>query len=297
MFSNDNINFIIYLFFSKNEDLNGGLIALHKLAYEIANRGYKVFIFTEPIYKHKNIVTFKSSHEIHDGVFKFYWEQFNFPYNNTVTIYPEIIKHNPINTKHVIRWILHKPQNEVEKTFSNSDYVFNYSSHFSENFKSNFELTTLETNSHVFYDFGKTNRNGYCYISGKKEPKDYLNIVKQYNAEILNGWEKKGSFEFLNKKFNEYKYFITYDDKTYLTILAAFSGLIPIVLPQDNRQPLEFRLENPMQSLGVAYGLDDIEWVIKTRHLVKENIKQFERYSNKTINNFIEFIKKSVYER
>jgi hypothetical protein len=296
MFSQDRVNFIIYLFISEKEKLNGGLMALHKLAYEIADRGYKVVIFTEPMFKHENISVINSTYNVIDGHHIFHWEGFTYPYENTITIYPEIIKGNPINTKHVVRWLLYEPQTEVENTFLETDYIFNYSSHFSKNLKSISELTTLVTNSDIFYNFNSTQRKGYCYISGKKEPKDYKKVITDYNADVLNGWQLNGGLEYLNKKFNKYKYFLTYDDKTYFTILASLSGLIPIIIPQDNRLPIEFRQENPIQNCGVAYGFEDIEWAIKTNHLVRDNINQYEKYFTKTINNFISYIEKKIYE-
>ena len=51
----DKLNFIINLHLSIKEMRNGGLMVLHKLAYELANRDHNVYIFSEPYYPHPNI--------------------------------------------------------------------------------------------------------------------------------------------------------------------------------------------------------------------------------------------------
>ena len=49
------LHFIVQIGVGFGEVLSGGVLVYHKLAYEIANRGHKVTIFTTPQYPHQNI--------------------------------------------------------------------------------------------------------------------------------------------------------------------------------------------------------------------------------------------------
>lgn len=296
MFLNDNLNFIIHLFISDKKKINGGLLVLHKLSYKLANCGYRVIIFTEPLFPHKNIITLKSSYLVNEnGKHVFNWEGFNYPFNNTISIYPEIINGNPFNTKHVVRWILHEPDNDVAETFGKNDYFFIYNGHKINNIEDFNELTIYETKLKNFYNFN-TKRSGFCFIKHKYTPKNYLKIINDYDCiDLTKEWCESENDVFLLNSFNKYKYFLTYDYNSYLTLLSGLCGCIPIILPQDDKQPIEFREENRLNRIGVAYGMNDIDWAVKTNHLIRDYIEDLECYNEKTFKNFIKIIEKKVY--
>ena len=89
--------------------------------------------------------------------------------------------------------------------------------------------------------------------------------------------------------FNEHEYFLTFDDKTFLTLAAAMCGCKPIILKNNNISPSEFREKNPLQKYGVAYGIDDLDWVEKTISKVPEYVDYMDEMDNKTIDEFIIF--------
>ena len=52
---NDKLNFLVGVHVNFAKVLTGGVVAMHKLAYNIADRGHNVFTFCEPEYPHENI--------------------------------------------------------------------------------------------------------------------------------------------------------------------------------------------------------------------------------------------------
>ena len=124
--ANDNrLNYIIYLFTRFSEAMSGGLIALHKLAYKLAERGNNVYIFCEPEFPHPNIRVI-SSEKTYDVEFiqNHTWESFTYPLHKTISIYPQITRGNPFNTEYVVRWILYDTQLDIESHYGETDEYF-----------------------------------------------------------------------------------------------------------------------------------------------------------------------------
>ena len=121
------LNFIIYLFTPFAEAMTGGLVALHKLAYKLAERGNDVFIFCEPEFPHPNIHIISST-KTYDVEFVqgHTWEPFSYPLHKTISIYPQITRGNPFNTKYVTRWILYDTQLDIESDYGIEDDYFFY---------------------------------------------------------------------------------------------------------------------------------------------------------------------------
>ena len=59
--------------------------------------------------------------------------------------------------------------------------------------------------------------------------------------------------------------------------------------------PTEYRLENPIQAFGVAYGWDDIGWANKTIDLVPNYLKELEKIDNKTVDGFIKYWENKIF--
>ena len=58
--------------------------------------------------------------------------------------------------------------------------------------------------------------------------------------------------------------------------------------------PTEYRLQNPIQMFGVAYGLDDISWANKTIDLARDHIQELEKIDEKSVDDFIKFWEKKT---
>jgi len=313
--NNGKINFVIDLFINFKDQMSGGLVALHRLSYELAEKGHNVYIFCEPEYPHDNIHVIPCTTRIEGSRFYSSWEGFSYSSNNTVSIYTEHNLNNPFGTKHITRWILYHTKKEFEEQYSNNEYYFNYGGCFTYRGYNDGYLTTVDYNLDNFYIENNSNkRYGYCHILHKNTPTDGDEIIKNFNSKDLGkNWFDNGGFDYLRQEFNKYEYFITFDQNTYLTTAAALCGCKSIILNPNHRDfdvknaytesryykepltPTEYRLGFPRNMFGVAYGIEDLKWAEDTIHLVRDHIIELEKIDKKTVDKFIDFWNEKCY--
>lgn len=309
--NNGKLNFVIDLFLPLDKYMSGGLIALHKLSYKLAEYGHNVYIFCEPAYPHKNITVIPSQVNIVEGHrFNATWEGFSYNLNNTISIYPEHSIKNKFNTKYNIRWIMYHTSKENEENFLDTDYIYNFTNFKTHSKRHDGTLRVNNYNLNIFFN-EKKHREGYCFIHGKQTPINYIELLKIFSYDDITDIHKKQTdLNLLREFFNKYEYFLTFDEKTYLTTAAALCGCKVIILTdKDNKfgkktyvdnnnqrydiyeklTPTEYRLENPTNMYGVAYGLEDIAWAQNTIHMVRDHIKELEKIDNKNFNKFVNF--------
>ena len=306
--NNDKLNFLVEVHVGFNDVLTGGVVAMHMLAYKLAERGHNVFIFCKPEYPHENITIIPSfGNRINNLEIRWSWESFNYPIEKTISIYPQITRDNPYNTKHVARWILYHTQLPIEENYGENDVYFNYG-----NFKTfkNVPDRKLTVSNYYFdklYVTNNENRKGFCHLAHKNTPPNSDEIFKTFNSFDLNNWKTSGAFDYLREQFNKYEYFLTYDQKSFFTVAATLCGCKAIILnPGPSLEiavnafteseeylktytPTEYRLNNPIQMFGIAYGFDDIGWANKTIELTRDYLKELEIIDDKTVDEFIKF--------
>jgi hypothetical protein len=272
--------FIVSIGVNFSDILTGGILVLHKLAYEIARRGYKVTIFTTPEYPHENIVVQNNSSE----------NNLNFTYDskNTVII-PSFDWKNNSDLIHVARWALYHITDPYMVNVEETDEVFNFGTFNIPTDKVVNTLTVLDYHLHLYKNQNRDRIGKYCHLFLKNTPTDAEKIIEEFNSFDLSDYKSRGCFEYLAQVFNEYEYFLTFDDKTFHTVAASMCGCKSIILGEKNISPEEFRKQNPIQKYGVAYGFDDLDWAEKTINLVSDNIKSLIESDNKSIQNFIDF--------
>jgi len=306
--NNGKINFLIAIHTPFSQALTGGIVAMHKLAYELANRGHNVYIFCKPEYPHENIQVIPSTLNKKDGFIEWYsWQPFNYSLSNTVSIYPQITGGNPFNTEHVVRWILYDTESDIENAYGYNDVYFNYG-----NFKTfkNVEyrpLTVFDYNFDKLYQTNYGKRKGFCHIIHKHTPPNGLEIFKNINSIDLTNWKTKGIYDYLRKQLNQYEYFLTYDQKSFYTLAAGLCGTKSIILNPGQQYeftenaltvddeynniltPTEYRLKNPIQMFGTAYGWDDIQWANNTIGMVRDHLMELDKIDKKTIDGFVRY--------
>lgn len=293
---NNKINFIIDLFLDMEQFISGGIIAMHKLAYELANEGHNVYIFCKPGYPHPNITQIPGEIKTLEGHrFISSHEPFSYPLGKTVSIYPEHSVGSRFNTIHNVRWIMYHTTLENENNFKENDYIFNYGSFKTLNIKEDGKLTVKDYNLDKFFIENNTNRKGYCFINQKQTPSNYQDIISEFSPIDITSYKNQTDLNLLRKEFNKYEYFITFDQKTYLTTAASLCGCKVIILnPNEDLTPIEYKLENPTKMFGIAYGIDDLQWAKDTIHLVRNYITQFKDKDKKTVRNFIKFWEEKI---
>lgn len=293
--------------------VSGGVIVLHKLAHLIAEAGHNAYVFCKPEYDHPNIKRINSEIVAQKGFVECYqWERFNYPINKTISIYPQITPGNPFNTAHVARWILYDTEKILEDTYSDSDVLFFFGDFKTYRDWEKRKLTVFDYQLDKMYITNTGKRKGLCYVRNKHTPSDGDEFVKKLGATNLSDWAKykEHGFDFLRDQFNQYEYMLTYDQKSLLTTLAALCGCKAIILnpgpsyefsPNANSErerevmtPIEYRLKNPIQMYGVAYGWDDIQWANNTIRMVRNHVEALQDTDMKTFKSFIKYWEKKL---
>lgn len=283
-----NIEFIISIGVGFGEVFSGGVLALHKLAYEIALRGYKVTIFTKPEYPHKNIFVENNSNE----------NNLNFKFNpeNTVII-PSHNWKNTTEIKNVTRWVLYHIDKNNMDNIDNTDIIFNYGSFNVGESKSYEKLTVFDYHEDIFKNQQKNRDKKYCYITNKNHPDNWYEIFEnKYGADNLTNWKTKGC-EYLADRLNEYEYLLTYDDKSFYTLAATMCGTKVILLCEINECNLDYKLKTPYNLFGVACGFEDTYWAEKTIGMVPLLVNELKKSDEITINNFLKYWEEKIKKK
>ena len=293
------LNFIVSTQYSIAHPQKGASIVLNKLAYEIAKKGHNVYVFNEPYFPHENIKVIPTKLDDENNLFKsrFIWDSFTFPLHKTISIYNQVSFGNPYNTIHNVRWVLHDFSQEQWNNFGKDDMIYNFGDFkVPENTKQS-QLTVFDYKLDKFKNLNNSYRKGFCSLRqyGKATPENGEEFLKTFTSDDISDWYNKGGYDYLLETLNKYEYLITFEDKTYLTTIAALCGTKSIILNKKNySSPIDFRLKNPIQLFGVAYGLDDIGWANKTIDLVRDNISELEKRDSTTVDNFIQHWEKKL---
>lgn len=280
-----NIEFIVSIGVRFGEVFSGGVLALHKLAYEIASRGCKVTIFTEPEYPHENIFVQPNSDE----------NNLNFDFDPKITVM--IPSHNWKNNgrlENVARWVLYHIDKDDMNNIEDTDEIFNYGSFNVGNKNIIKTLTVFDYHEDLFINQNKNRDKKYCYITNKNHPNNWKEIFENhYGADNLTDWKTKG-YSYLVDRLNEYEYLLTYDDKSFYTLAATMCGTKVILLGKENETNLKYKLSTPYNLFGVSCGFDDIEWSKKTIGLVPLLVSELKKSDDNTVNDFIKYWEEKI---
>ena len=286
-------NILIYTHMPHFDFKDGGTLCQYNLARILDELGQNVRIYPT------------SGLIVKNSVFsKFYNNDFPID-ENSVVIYCEGTPGNPLNAKNVVRWMLsvlgqNVPYDYVN-TWGKNELVYHFNSEprfdiIPEKIGVTYKLlSSLYINPYIKQtNFGE--RTGVCYTIRKAHyihkngirnahPKGSFNITTQSQMECID-------------IFNKYKWFISYDSNTFLTILAALCGCISVVYKVHglNKQQwiqttaaVEYLKYKGLDNLyGIAYGQEDMQYAIDTIHLVKEQWDDILKFNKeKTIIPFI----------
>lgn len=258
----------------------GGVVALYKLCEELNKRGHIA-----------SIETLSLAVDVSESVS-----------NNTIVIYPEVYKGNPLGAKRVVRWLLNKPGVcGGDGKFDENDLVFTFLPNFAAGSICDGRLFITDWQRDVFYDW-HYGRSGDCYCFRKGRNKELLptSCINHAEASCLDKIYDDSDFEVngmrrLAKSFNMHKRFICYDHECMLAIYAAQCGCEVIVVPDGVRSVDEAIKDHLVGLAGIAWGFEDKERAINT--LCELTVQQFDAdiASAKSIDNFIAKCKQWVF--
>ncbi len=275
------LSFIVYIDVGFADALTGGVVAMHQLAKKISDLGEDVIMITKPEYDSENIKIKDISYikNLSDEDKK-----------KHVIIYPQIILGNPMQIPNVARWILYDTDINQENSWEETDEYFNFGSFNTIKKKTNKKLTVFNYYFELFQNKKNKRKKTFCHLLHKHTPIEGTELLYELNSENLGNWKSLGCHDYLNDRLNDCEYFLTYDQKSFFPLAAGLCGAKTIILNPDNKiTPNEYRLQNPIQMYGVAYGWDDISWAKKTIDMVRSNLKELEKNDDKTVDYFVKY--------
>ena len=260
--------------------ISGGMLIIKKLVEMLTEKNQTVYVLNHQYKTEKaHLISFLEFSKLDK--------------NKLVVIYPEIISGNPFQAKNVVRWILYDTKNRIENSWQLTDEYF----YFNNLFKTN----RIENNKKILncfyfqldklYDMNLT-RDGYCHID--KHPRGVLpeNLVKEYNSEEISKGFNQHGYDWLRRKLNEKKYFITNDPVTYYSTMAALCGCVSVII--DRKMTKEERENSIVHKYGVAFGFDEIEQAKNDLPLLRPYLQDYDLKSNLSVDNFINFWKNKL---
>jgi len=257
------MNQIIIAAPSYNESI-GGVVVLHKLCHILNELGYNSSLTT----------TLKLN-----GQTEYFLLNDNYntkiaieiDLEKDIVIYPEIEPGNPFGCKNIIRWILndyHLPgKDNIIHTWNDKDLWLYYMDEFYDGLRDKNILFVRETKLDIFknYDLKRDIESCFTYRKNHHLKNSLLINHPSNSIEIPHII----SDEELVNIFNRSKRFYSYDTETYLNELASLCGCESVVIPN----PLSKTNSN---RLGVAYGLENLEYAKSTQNQLVKKLKQDE---------------------
>jgi len=276
-----------------NKPTSGGQIVLHKLAYNLAKSGEKVLILSEPMFPHENLQWVNTGKKKPDHIDYLVHVPYTY-WDETVVIYPEIIKGNPLIADHVCRWILYdtdvKDREGTEESWDVDDEFF-YFGKWVKTFLQEDRTGKILT----AYDFKLEMVDMFPpYAPTKDTCILYRKRSEMADPLIVAGFDDITEHfttiqDFINV-VGRYRRFVTYDDSTYYSVLAALAGCESVILGT-TMTPEKFRSLNPVLKYGVAYDntSEELHWAEKTRPLITAHLEVLESLSLSQTENFCNF--------
>jgi len=270
---------------------DGGITVHYYFAQLLDKFGIKVRI---------NTSSFINANDIFNN---FYDNEFDL--NNTIVIYCEGVVGNPLNAPYVVRWMLSElgknvPYDNVN-TWGKNELVYYFNSELKfnkspEKIGNIYKLLTLLYISSKIKTYNNDERHGYCYTYRKSHMHKKINKIHPDDSFEITVFHTQEDYVEI---FNKYKYFISYDPLTFLSIIAPLCGCISIIYPLDGVSKKEwlemsavseyFKQKNEYLLYGVAYGNtpEELDFAQSTIHLVKKQWDDIANYEFMLVQNFI----------
>jgi hypothetical protein len=264
---------------------DGGSVVQYNLAKILDEMNQNVMIFPRDGIKTENKI-----------FNKFYNNEFLIN-DDVVVVYCEGTTGNPLGATNVVRWMLSVlGQNVPESWLETWDkkelvYYFNSETRFYKNLDDIGSIYKMLTAIYIDPCIKQTNfekRNGTCYTFRKAQQihKTGFSIIHPSNSFEITRDTKLTDY---TEIFNQFKYFISYDSNTFLTIIATLCGCISIVYKVNEVTKKQWlnttyaaeylRHTGETDLYGVSYGQDDIDFAKSTIYLAKNQCDKIIKFN------------------
>jgi hypothetical protein len=205
-----------------------------------------------------------------------------------IVVYSETVHGNPLKSKRVVRWLLHKPGFfRPSVRFGLNELTYFYNPEFAEGVVGVDQENLLRISwlrSDVYFDRKLPNRSGACRLIRKGKYAGLSEIPEDNDAILIDGMTHEETAEVFNKT----KVLYSHDPFTQYMIYAAMCGCIPVVIPQLDKA-LHDQLTNRREPRwGIAYGEEEIGWALKTRGKLLDKIFKEQESENELLKAFVE---------
>ena len=287
----------------------GGCVALRTLFQNLKDLGEDVRLAFKEEQKVLGLKPYKDEDFFSLEEMAIITNSHNLSLEECIAIYPEVTKGNPLECKKVVRWLLHVPDNQrkgVSEYYEKNDILFSFEDWVTDatvekGFKVEKELLrTLHVDFDIFKD-EKEYRHGACHIFKKSQMTD--NELIQYRDTLrgsLDVGPYTGDPKVLAKVFNIFDTFYCFDDKSYLSVLAALCGCDSVVIsPNESKTTTEQYYESRQNfwRYGVGYS-DNIQmsklYSRANKHLMKSKLIEEQEACLSTVKNFIKFTQEEI---
>jgi len=125
-------------------------------------------------------------------------------------------------------------------------------------------------------------RKGTAYLLRKGKGKSLVhNLTDSIQVDGMSHAET-------GEIFRRVKTFISYDDRTLYSYLAALAGADSIVIPTPGVSEDDWQTSVELRG-GVAYGFDRLEFARSTKHEVRARYERLSKASNSSVEEFTNF--------
>jgi hypothetical protein len=275
------INFIVFSPQPYYIDYIGGVMVNHSLANQLAELGENSYIYANTTKEGYNSTVIPwGTHVDYDP-------------RNTILItvagdgeatfenyIPEDLKSIP----NKVRWLV----NDQLKYYPEEEKFYKYCDYFKilKNQRVDGEFASLDIDFDTF-----TNKNlprsGGCFYTKGQVPKIRHHSSQDLSLDSIYSLPQDQRNLYLAEVFNTKEYFLCYSHRSFTAALAALCGCTVIVIPHDDT-PRDYWSENfPSFKYGIAYGIDDVQWAIDTKHLVRKNLENIQAQGIENVKSFV----------
>lgn len=276
-----NINFIIFSPTPEYVDYIGGVMVNHSLAHYISSLGENCYIYAN------------STKEKYSSTIIPWGTDIDYGPQNTILICSAgagehtFEHHIPENLKSIpnqVKWLV----NDQVKYYPKDEKVYKYCNYFPilENQRIDGSFLSLDVEHDIFFNKNIPRKGGCFYTKGQQIKNKY----HKDNDLSLDNIYSMPSFQrnlYLSEVFNSKEYFICYSHRSFIAAIAALCGCTVIVIPYDDTPRKYWENNFPTFKYGIAYGIDDMQWALDTKHLVKENLQNIQSQGVEDIKSFI----------
>lgn len=213
---------------------------------------------------------------------------------NSIVVYPEIVRGNPLQAHNVVRWLLYKPGLLHPFEFGPDEMFFRvgHITDIPEITGGAPDLLMWKINP-VYRNENRPDRKGVCYMVRKGHKKPRIPETEAKDAVRIDGVSHAEA----NEIFNRCDTFYTYDEATMFSQFAAICGCTSVVIPGMFASREEWVSQHPNGKFGIAYGTSEgeLEHARATRHLLLEDLQNKENQSLDTVRNFVDLTRERFW--